>query len=64
MTESTVKKIIFAVMESLLIMNNKGVVHRNINTDNIIASDKKFAAAAKLLDFKFASIVGMDPLFP
>ena len=45
-------------------MKSKGVVHRCINTDNIITCDKNHLVAARLIDFKFATIEGMDPLFP
>jgi serine/threonine protein kinase len=51
-------------MNALNVMHAKGVVHRNINPNNIIASDKKYNTGGKIIDFKFATFEEIEPLFP
>lgn len=44
-------------------MHSKGIVHRNISPDNIIACDKKYMTHAKIIDFKFAAFEGHEAIF-
>ena len=64
MAWTTARKIIFPIIVGLQAIHNLGIVHRQIQPDNIIACSQQYRTKACIIDFKFACFEDFDNFFP
>lgn len=65
LSERNAKHVLRQVLESVLYLHNKGIVHRDVKPENILCVNRSFPLRVKLTDFGLSRVVSSpDPSAP